>query len=143
MDDPRNAKIVETARAMEKAILLVQSVIRTRLARKRKKLKEKRIAFATRLSCKITRVFVCVTCIAFFRMLIVRNRYAHDRLANCRTLHILNVISSLTTGISLLRAGKDAVLMWSDIWFIAATRVQVCCRKWISRVKFRAFFNGT
>lgn len=75
-------------------------------------------------------------------MLIVRNRLAHDRLANARTLHILNVIRSLTTGISLLRTGKDAVLMWSEIWYIAATRVQNCCRKWISRVKFRAFFNG-
>lgn len=51
VDHPRNAKIVQTARAMERAILLVQSVIRTRLARKRKLLKEKRIAYATKLAC--------------------------------------------------------------------------------------------
>jgi hypothetical protein len=88
-------------------------------------------------------VLTCVVSTAFLRMLIVRNRLAEDRLANCRACHTNLLVKSLTHGrIGLMKSGREAVENWVEIWYYAAVTCQTACKKWLTRVKYNRFFRG-
>lgn len=99
----------------------IQANLRVRLARFRKRERLRQIKAGFTLTCMTvlyilhvniahqTRFLICL-CIytAFFRMVLVRNKIAPERLANCPILRTTALINSFTKGkrVKLLKSGK-------------------------------------
>ena len=115
---------------MERGILLVQSQYRIRLAQ----VERHNLKYGIKAGFVVT---------SFLRMLLVRNRMVEPRCSNCPTQHINLLVQSFLEGkISIMKSGSEYLLGYIEMWFLAATTVQQCIKKWYARRKYSKFFKG-
>mmetsp|Transcript_3827 Transcript_3827/g.5954 ORF Transcript_3827/g.5954 Transcript_3827/m.5954 type:complete len:1046 (+) Transcript_3827:145-3282(+) len=127
---PGNKQLIEAANTIERAILLVQSNARIRVARAEKK----KLQYAYKAEFIVT---------SFLKMCLTRNRTAADRLANCPVMHINSLVRSFLEGrIKLMKTGRESVENWVELWYYSAVTIQTACTKWLTRIKYGRFFKG-
>lgn len=127
---PLIRELQEGADRMERGILLVQSRYRMRLAQ----VERENLKYGIKAGFTVT---------SFLRMLLVRNRMVERRCSNCPPQHMNALVKSFLEGrISIMKSGSESLLAHIELWYLAATTVQNCVKKWYARKNFNKFFKG-